>query len=649
MHKTFILTAILLAVATSAGSQSDESIRFPSRSSDLSPDSYWTVSEFSEGCCTLDLNVQRWSGSAWSGASSNATNEGNFDWNLPLYAPASGEIASCWRSFPDNPRPGVRLNLTDPRIFTGGNHVVILTDQGNAISLNHFREDTIPVALCPSNAPGFPFPLNTAREGDWRVAAYIEPGDRPRVEEGQFLGRVGNSGNSGGPHLHISFHTVTGADPNGREALSDARPLPFRNAWAKAYVADENTGSLGWWRLMGDSPFIGNSDCTGNYLQANVGLCGFKFLHSSPFLRRANAAAGPVGFVETHFLSPDRIVVGLRDGNGDLMLIVYDIDAAGRPIRRGDISAGAMSSVALSSPEPGHVLAAVRQGDGNLQMIAYRVSAEGQLTRMASELRGAATMVSAATIRDVRELEPEQRAFETLTATGFRNGEGDLELMVWDLAVAADGSVRILRRAERVAGPITAVDIAASLHFYGFYAAVRDGEGRLRVIPFVLDTDGTSIQRGDHAEAGTVGPHFAVAPLEAGVLAAMRDGDGDFRIVSWPVAASGDIGTPRSDTVTSGPVFQTLVLASPEGGSGFTTITRGEDGRVSLIGWDAEPDGRSIRRAGTSITGTAWAVSADTALRDYSEMRSRGLIATALRQDDGTLKVTTYDTNLIAD
>lgn len=134
-----LLTAAALFAPGVAAAQ--ETISFPSRSSDLANDSYWTVSEFGEGCCTLDLNVRRWDGNSWEKGTGSSTNAQDYDWGVKLYAPANGVIASCWRNFPDDPSPGV--NPPNNNIFTGGNHVVIITDQGNAISLNHLRAGTI--------------------------------------------------------------------------------------------------------------------------------------------------------------------------------------------------------------------------------------------------------------------------------------------------------------------------------------------------------------------------------------------------------------------------------------------------------------------------------------------------------------------------
>lgn len=128
MKRLWTIIVVLTVALCEPGIVGSETLTFPSRSSDLPPDSYWIVAEFGEGCCTLDLNTRRWDGNRWNKSTGSAANEQDFDWDLKLYAPANGVIASCWRSFPDDLSPGV--NPTNNNVFTGGNHLVIITDQG---------------------------------------------------------------------------------------------------------------------------------------------------------------------------------------------------------------------------------------------------------------------------------------------------------------------------------------------------------------------------------------------------------------------------------------------------------------------------------------------------------------------------------------
>ena len=78
--------------------------------------------------------------------------------------------------------------------------------------------------------------------------AHMQPGSLNRellrrgatVHKGDFLGLVGNTGSSGGPHLHIHSN-VQNAGPNFW--IGEPRPMTFRNAHA-----------VGWIAVKGDAP-----------------------------------------------------------------------------------------------------------------------------------------------------------------------------------------------------------------------------------------------------------------------------------------------------------------------------------------------------------------------------------------------------------
>lgn len=93
--------------------------------------------------------------------------EGHACWNLPLLAPASGEVVGARDDLPDQ-----RIGETDDEHLVG-NHVVLQIDEERYVLLAHLRQGSLAVAT-----------------GD-------------RVQVGQPVGRCGNSGNTGGPHLHI--------------------------------------------------------------------------------------------------------------------------------------------------------------------------------------------------------------------------------------------------------------------------------------------------------------------------------------------------------------------------------------------------------------------------------------------------------------
>lgn len=89
-------------------------------------------------------------------------------WGQPLYAPASGTVVATLDGVAEN-IPGI----SPPAGHPGGNHVIIQTAPAEFLMLAHLQPGSLAVAT-----------------GDTVVA-------------GQRIGRVGNSGNSTEPHLHI--------------------------------------------------------------------------------------------------------------------------------------------------------------------------------------------------------------------------------------------------------------------------------------------------------------------------------------------------------------------------------------------------------------------------------------------------------------
>lgn len=100
-----------------------------------------------------------------------------------IIAPCSGEVIAAEGTL-SNRRP-LDPDSSDRR---GGNHVVIYC-QGHSVHLAHMDPGSVAVAV-----------------GD-------------RVMAGQLLGRVGNSGNTMMPHLHIS--AVRGQHPDFRSAAEN--------------------------------------------------------------------------------------------------------------------------------------------------------------------------------------------------------------------------------------------------------------------------------------------------------------------------------------------------------------------------------------------------------------------------------------------
>ncbi|MEN8133117.1 MAG: hypothetical protein ABFS45_23650 [Pseudomonadota bacterium] len=155
---------------------------------------------------------------------------------LPFYAMASGEVIGCWRNSPDDPASG-----KEKKVIGGGNHVWIRQDDGRIALFAHAAAGSIPTSVCPyneiytKNDPGFVGNPDVYTEAlvPRNVAITVPTGTvlpsgvtvkRPRVKQGQLLGRVGYTGSTGRvPHLHI--HMETGGASSQPALIKFARGL----------------------------------------------------------------------------------------------------------------------------------------------------------------------------------------------------------------------------------------------------------------------------------------------------------------------------------------------------------------------------------------------------------------------------------------
>lgn len=115
-------------------------------------------------------------------------------WGREILAPAAGTVTYARNDVPDNPQQG-----KDPGLYAAL-HDPIMADAGNCIIIDHGNSEySVMMHL---------------QQGSIRVKV------GERVAAGQVIGRLGNSGNSFGPHLHYQLQS-------GPRLFHD-QGLPFR-------------------------------------------------------------------------------------------------------------------------------------------------------------------------------------------------------------------------------------------------------------------------------------------------------------------------------------------------------------------------------------------------------------------------------------
>ena len=233
----------------------ERSYPFPARADDLNPGEYWyrlkKAHRADRAKLAYDLDAVRYDSKerVWTryrpGVDPKAESVKNSDWIVygkRVYAIADGEVSGCWRNQPENPTPGSTdrtaflrfVGLPDSyfdAIPGAGNHLWVEHVDGSRALYGHFQPGTIPAALCP-------FSDTLPAPGD-KDQTKLPEGRRPNVKRGQYLGRVGSTGNSGNPHLHIQIGT------------DGDMPLRFHGVSVKGIDGNPD-GPSDWTRLKGE-------------------------------------------------------------------------------------------------------------------------------------------------------------------------------------------------------------------------------------------------------------------------------------------------------------------------------------------------------------------------------------------------------------
>ncbi len=648
-----LITALGLSALVLPSAASAQELQWFSRGSSLGYGQYWRVQEFNEGPVTLDLSVVRWDkdDKEWTGCRKGtgcSQNSHVLSWGVPVYAPVDGKVRACWRTGEDNPK-GKKLAAVQGRsenwtIPGSGNSVFIETPDGDLIKLTHLQENSIPKSLCPKKGDEFDTDAGRAKtaSGDYRVGMYIEPADRPSIKKGELVGRVGNSGNSTGPHLHLDRATIDSPTSTGVKV-----PLRFTRIWAQDWEKDRPATAGRWYRFRGEEfegydpaqepskPKAGSNlpdlRCATSTYHPDEPRCRYTMFHGSPFLHRVtNGNLSSSKDTAVTFLSEDVVVTANKTAKDRLLLTTWRVGGVTALTKLDTELAGTVKQISIAKVSSSRVLVALKLGSDQLKLILYRVDAKGNLTRLDDHLSNAIKGVQFTRID----------GGDDKFATALTGNDGRLKIIVWDV----NGDT-IVREGSATGPVVGKTRVVAAKNFRGIVTASRDAQQRLVLNTFTVSADGKTVTKVAERTGARIGDALSVTATPGALVTAFKQVSGKMRIESYPLSGAGNIGRLKGSEV-AGTISEVKLLNPDLAGGNVASVVRDGSGELRIIGWTLNPNGSDLRRDGSSGYLDASNIDAATITKTYGGKSPRDLIVVSSRGPMGMFYLSSWDTNL---
>ncbi|MGB3018969.1 MAG: hypothetical protein WBC65_14270 [Ignavibacteria bacterium] len=344
--------------------------------------------------------------------------------------------------------------------------------------------------------------------------------------------------------------------------------------------------------------------------------------------RGGSATGGEVSEVEVALVRAGRIAAAVRDGNGDLKVIVFDISDAGKKVtRRGSESGGAVSKISVCGLGQNLIATAVITSSKKLKIIIWRIEANGNVMRL-GDASGEGE------VNDVACCISRYNLGNNYMATAVRMKDGTMKVNVWETYV--NGTLK--HRAEASAGKINVPKSGITtprlsiciVGANGLLTSIRDESHVLKSILWEFDDDKKLRRSGsiEHDEpstgwisGGTVGRSVAVT--------AFQNKDKGLRLQAYGILEEGRFIEMRGSASAGSIGDVSLCRLGTE--MVMTGLRVGAD-KLKLILWNVTKSGDHIIRL------------CDKSASDvYSKLSmchsDRNQLITAMRDNSGNLKV----------
>jgi CubicO group peptidase (beta-lactamase class C family) len=283
-------------------------------------------------------------------------------------------------------------------------------------------------------------------------------------------------------------------------------------------------------------------------------------------------------------------VTAVRDSAGNLKVTGWTLANDGNVTPGQAVTAGAISDVSVTDGQA--FITAVRNGSGNLQVTSWSatVGSTVEVKREADVTLGPISKVVATKLSGAD-------ALLGRFATAVRNGEGNLQVDVWD---ANNSTKKVMRKDSYVAGPISEVAIKTLIYSLAagqttrFATAARNGDGKLQVDVWDIFADGQIQRRGGGvgltvSNSSGMGNRIAIGMWEGGnFFTASIDGAGELDITSWTVTGPTGI-VSKKDAYHTGGVLEVAIA------SNITVVRLKSDSVMKLVYFKFDSNGEILR------------------------------------------------------
>lgn len=573
--------------------------------------------------CAMDFRGWRFNGTAWtdSETSSAPTSLDQYiGWDMPIYSPVDGEIVACWRNMPDDvlggdepPACGDQFGYGPPPegCMGGGNHVLIKTDDGHMVFLAHMKQWSVPAALCdhPDNAP---LPGQTVPGVDSHCAMSGYDGWREStllttpipVRKGELVGRVGNSGNSDVPHLHIDVREYE-VDVNGDYCVAEV-PWEFTETWRQEKIATAGASADAWERLEGELPaYDGDS-----YL-----------VYADPQAPRIDDLDLEDGSLPALAMTPAGGVVAFRNATGNLEAVGFKFDVnSDFDIGLGDEDVAASDiDIARINNTDAHVVAVARTSTDKLRLVPYFMQSDADLV-----VGNATTTTTTATLVGVT-----RAPTHSGVVVALKNSTNDLTVRDYATSIAGETISLTAGGSDSTSDDITHLDIdtivmgRGASQTTGAWKGVVTGErrtgGALYLRTFSVSSTGATVTEVDSANVVDLATNSSfnandvdvavtgnLGGREYVVVSSILAANNNLRVQTWEVSNTGVLDL--IEQIDGGPV--THLSSARAGYQDVMVGARLTGGDLTMLSFNVSSDG-SLRRVGTNDAGGIMSLALD--------------------------------------